>query len=106
MTSAIDRLTAHAERASSLMADSASTDLKAGPILDNYESALTRFKAGLSEVNEKTKALEKALPALGNAAQIIGTAFQDEKPPAAETSTVNGQQPADKANHPMPPGSP
>ncbi len=103
--SSITKLTEHATRARTLLADTDNVADKAGPILDNYEATLTRFKAGLAQVKENEKALAAVLQGMGNATEIIGSAFQDEKPPAAQASTVNGQQ-ADKANHPMPPGSP
>jgi len=73
------------------MADTASAAEKAGPILDNYEATLTRFKAGLSQVAANEKELAAMLAGMGNATEIIGSAFQDEKPDAAKAS-VNGEQ--------------
>lgn len=113
---AITRLTEHAARAKSLMVATDKTAEVAGPILDNYEATLTRFKAGLSQVKENEKALAAVLQGMGNAGNIIDSAFQDAKPAAAQAS-VNGEQQVIKptdvgkvedivAVHPMPPGSP
>jgi hypothetical protein len=88
---AIAKLTEHATRAKALMADTANAADKAGPILDNYEATLRRFKAGLSEVAANEKELAAMLRDMGNATDIIGTAFQDEKPDAAKAS-MNGEQ--------------
>ncbi len=88
---AIARLTEHATRARALMRDTDSAADKAGPILDAYEATLTRFKAGLSQVSENEKVLAAMLAGMGNATDIIGSAFQDEKPGAAGAS-VNGEQ--------------
>jgi hypothetical protein len=105
--SAIDRITAHAERAGKLMEDTAQGDQIAGPVLDAYEISFRRFMAGVAAIDERRKALDAALPAFGNAAAVMDAAFQDKKSSAAGTS-VNGQaaKTEDHAPHPMPPNSP
>jgi hypothetical protein len=103
--SAIDRITAHAARAGQLMKTTDQTDQLAGSVLDAYEASLKRFQGGLASIDEKRKALDAVLPALGNATAAMDAAFQDQKSQAAGAS-VNGEQLADHANHPMPPSSP
>ena len=102
--SAISRITAHAERASKLMANTDNLDKTAGPILDEYEKSLKRFEAGVMDIDSRRKELDAVLPAFGNAATVLDATFQDTKSSAAGTS-VNGEQRADHAVHPLPPTS-
>lgn len=102
--SAIDRITAHAERVNDLMKKTDAAGEVADSVLNAYELSLGRFMAGVDQVNEKRKALDAVLPAMGNATTVLDKAFQDEKSPAAGTS-VNDQQ-QEHAPHPMPPNTP
>jgi hypothetical protein len=112
--SAIDRITEHARRASALLKATDKAGEIAGPTLDAYEESLKRFNAGVADVDAKRKALDAALPAFGNAAGILDSAFQDEKTVAAKSSNGVEQQVikpedvgtlVDVAVNPMPPGS-
>lgn len=102
--SAIDRITAHAERVSDLMKQTDAAGEVADSVINAYELSLGRFVAGVDQVNEKRRALDAVLPAMGNAADVMDKAFQDKKPPAAETSVKDQQQ--EHAPHPMPPATP
>lgn len=101
---AIDRITAHAERANKLMKQTDEAGTVADSVLNAYEASLGRFVSGVEQVDEKRKALDAALPAMGNAATVLDKAFQDEKPLAAEASVTEQQQ--EHAPHPMPPAAP
>lgn len=114
---AIDRITAHAERASTLMKDTDKAGEKAESVLNAYELSLDRFTSGIDAVDEKRKALDAALPAMGNAATVLDQAFQDEKTVAAKSSNGVEQQTIKsedtgkveevlRAPHPMPPATP
>lgn len=94
---AIDRITAHAERAGKLMERTDTSGEKADSVLNAYELSLTRFEAGVDQVDEKRRALDAALPAMGNAADVMDKAFQDKKTPAAQSS-MNGEQQVIKAD--------
>lgn len=90
--SAIDKLTAHAERAKGLMVKTEKVADQSGPILDNYDATLTRYMAHISDVNAREKQLAAQLQDIGNATDIIAGAFQDEKSDAAKTSSETKQQ--------------
>lgn len=92
---AIAKLTEHANRAKGLMADTEAVAVASGPILDNCEATLTRFKANLSRVKQEEKDLAAVLQGMGNATEIIDGAFQDAKPDAAKASIAGEQQKTD-----------